>query len=207
MEQLALQDWPLCITDRMYRCPECSFKIPRSNVVVASLTSRRKNLRASVVKPLYGHTNEATAYVVDDYPYGFRLRTQIRYWLESSASKGWRFVSQTLNPKNQQWNAPKKSTYFEWAGAMYLDEQGHVAWTGLGRYSTAEEFLAFVSDFPQADLSIVKKVAAAKIKFSSQMISGERVLSINKVPQPLSESDKQRYSKDLEIWEKVLQRS
>jgi hypothetical protein len=169
--------------------------------------SRRQSLRASVVKPLYGHTNETTAYVVDDYPYGFRLRTQIRYWLEYSSSKGWRLVSQTLNPKNQQWNAPKKSTYLEWAGAMYLDEQGHVAWTGLGRYSSAEEFLEFVGNFPQADLSIVKKVAAAKIRHVSQMISGEKVFTVNNVPRPPSESDKQRYSKEIEIWEKVLQRS
>jgi len=198
---------PYTKTDRMYCCSGCRFKIPRSNVIIASLTSRRKTFRASVIKPLYGHTNEATAYVVDDYPYGFRLRTQIRYWLEYSASKGWRFVSQTLNPKNQRWSAPKKSTYDEWAGAMYLDEQGHVRWRGLHRFSPAEEFLSFVNDFPQADLSIVKKVAAAKIKTISQIISGEMPFKINNVPRTLSEDEKKDYLKEIEIWEKVLQRS
>ena len=63
--------------------------------------------------PLYGHTSEATAYVVADYPYGFRERTQIRYWLEHKPKKGWRFVSQTLNPKTSRWNKPKASTYVE----------------------------------------------------------------------------------------------
>ena len=62
-------------------------------------------------QPLYGHTSEATAYVVDDYPYGFQLRTQIKYWLEYKAGKGWRFVSQTVNPKTGRSNKPKASTY------------------------------------------------------------------------------------------------
>ncbi len=29
----------------------------------------------TTIRPLYGHTSEATAYVVADYPYGRRLRT------------------------------------------------------------------------------------------------------------------------------------
>ena len=85
--------------------------------------------------PLYGHTSESTAYVVDDYPYGFRERTQIRFWLEHKPKKGWRFVSQTMNPKTGRWNKPKASTYLEWGGAMYLDEKGHVHWDGVGPYS------------------------------------------------------------------------
>jgi hypothetical protein len=31
---------------------------------------------------LTDHTSPETAYLVEDYPYGFRLRCQIRYWLE-----------------------------------------------------------------------------------------------------------------------------
>ena len=179
-----------------------------NRVAVANeLLKVAKSLMASVVKPLYGHEDEASAYVVDDYPYGFRLRTKIRYWLESSPSRGWRFVSQTLNPKNGRWNAPKKSTYMEWAGAMYLDEQGHVQWTGLGRYSDEEKFLDFVNDFPQADLKIVKKIVLAKIKMLSQFISGERVWAINGVPQEMSDKDKEGYRKEIAIWEKIAQKS
>jgi hypothetical protein len=44
---------------------------------------------------LFGHTSPETAYVVEDYPYGFRLRCKIRYWLEFKAKKGFRLVSQT----------------------------------------------------------------------------------------------------------------
>jgi hypothetical protein len=71
-------------------------------------------------QPLHGHTSEATAYLVADYPYGFRERTQIRYWLEAKPKRGWRFVSQTLNPKTDRWNKPKESTYFEGGGGCTM---------------------------------------------------------------------------------------
>lgn len=88
-----------------------------------------------MLKPLTGHTSPETAYVVDDYPYGFKLRCKIRYWLEHSPSKGFRFCSQTTNPKKsvEVWNAPKKSTY-SMLGVMGLDEKGHVTWTGCSIY-------------------------------------------------------------------------
>lgn len=65
------------------------------------------------MKVLWGHNSAETAYVVADYPYGFRLRCQIRYWLEYRKGKGFRFVSQTTNPKRpgEVWNKPKASTY------------------------------------------------------------------------------------------------
>lgn len=59
---------------------------------------------------LHGHTDETTAFVVEDYPYGFRLRTQIRYWIETT-KHGDRHCAQTMNPKTGRWNKPKKSTY------------------------------------------------------------------------------------------------
>lgn len=92
---------------------------------------------------LFGHTNEETAYLVDDYPYGFRLRTQIRYWIETT-KHGDRFCSQTLNPKTGRWNKPKKSTYSA-VGVMFLNEDNHVKWTGFSLGWTKEEQInAFV---------------------------------------------------------------
>ena len=88
-------------------------------------------------RPLYGHASEATAYVVDDYPYGLRVRTTIRYWLEHKPKKGWRFMAQTRNPKTGAWNKPKASTYADWGAAMFLDAEGHVSWIGVGQYSAA----------------------------------------------------------------------
>ncbi len=152
--------------------------------------------------PLYGHTSEATAYLVDDYPYG-GLRTQIRYWLENKAGKGWRFVSQTLNPKTSRWNKPKPSTYFEWAGGMYLDDKGHVHWDGVGPYSDARAVLAFVQTFPGADLSMIRKVVPAKIRFVRDLISGVKVFTINGVRQPRTETEITQDRTELGTWEAV----
>ena len=108
--------------------------------------------KPDIVEALKGHTSQETAYVVADYPYGFRLRCQIRYWLEFKKGKGFRFVSQTSNPKAEAgnglpagsvWNKPKASTYVENAAFMYLDSKGHVEWHGLGIYADAAESNAF----------------------------------------------------------------
>ena len=85
----------------------------------------------SEVTVLYGHESEDTAYVVDDYPYGFRLRTKIRYWVETDERRGQRMVSQTLNPKNGRWNKPKTSTYSDLV-FLGLDENEHVFNHGYG---------------------------------------------------------------------------
>lgn len=90
---------------------------------------------------LKGHISPETAYVVEDYPYGFRLRCKIRYWIEYKPKKGFRFVSQTTNPKkpSEVWNKPKASTYSAFGGALYLDERNHVYFSGLTEYTDAEE--------------------------------------------------------------------
>ncbi len=105
--------------------------------------------------PIYGHVSEETAYLVDDYPYGYSLRCKIRYWLEHSGNKGWRMVSQTQNPKNGRWNAPKKSTYCNIGACMFLDENNHVKWQGVGVYSSKADLEKFADMFPQADLRLV----------------------------------------------------
>jgi hypothetical protein len=85
-------------------------------------------MKESTMQILSGHVSPESAYVVDDYPYGFRLRCKIRYWLEYAPRKGFRFVSQTTNPKaaGEVWNKPKASTYASIAGAMFLDDSNHV---------------------------------------------------------------------------------
>ena len=95
------------------------------------------NTLPTITKILSGHISPETAYVVDDYPFGFRLRCKIRYWLEYVPNKGVRFWSQTTNPKtgNVAWNKAKASTYFKFGGCMFLDENNHVQWSGLSEYS------------------------------------------------------------------------
>jgi hypothetical protein len=83
---------------------------------------------------LKGHTSPESAYLVEDYPYGFTLRCQIRYWLEYRKGHGFRLVSQTTNPKRagHPWNKPKASTYC--SGPSFLtrnDENGYISWSGF----------------------------------------------------------------------------
>ena len=95
-------------------------------------------------KYLYGHNSKENAYVVEDYPWGFRLRTTIRYWIESKDAKngGQRFASQTINPKTGVWCAPKYSTYSPIV-IMFLDENDHVKFTSLSLYTSEMELHKF----------------------------------------------------------------
>lgn len=100
------------------------------------------------MKYLYNHTSPETAYYVDDYPWGFRLRTQVRYWVESKNNFGERFVKQTLNPKTGRWCAPKKSTYSE-VVILTLNDEGHVNYTcaPVGCHRTDEEAQEAIKKF------------------------------------------------------------
>lgn len=98
--------------------------------------SSETDLAIARVRVLQGHTDPDSAYVVPDYPYG-QLRCTIRYWIDT-ASRGrargrQRFARQTTNPKRpgQPWNKPHYSTYSRLA-VLYLDEQDHVQWWGVG---------------------------------------------------------------------------
>ena len=127
---------------------------------------------------LSGHVSPETAYVVDDYPYGFRLRCKIRYWLEFKAKKGFRFVSQTTNPKRGNvWNKPKASTYSMFGGAMFLNDEGHVDWSGLNEYSSGAEAKAWADKFgeavPEVGRALMNKWVAAKVAYDTNRNSGD----------------------------------
>jgi hypothetical protein len=129
----------------------------------------------TVSKILSGHVSPATAYLVEDYPYGFRLRCQIRYWLEYKPNHGFRFMSQTTNPKRPGvvWNKPKGSTYSRFGACMYLDENDHVQWTGLSEYSDAAEAQAFLDTYgagvPEAGKALTEKWVKAKLAYEAKL--------------------------------------
>lgn len=162
--------------------------------------------------PLYGHTNEATAYLVGDYPYGRTVRCRIRYWLEHDPKRGFRFCSQTEHPTTKVWNKPKRSTYMPMAGCMYLDENRHVHWTGLSEYSEAKEALTFARDFPQSPgRETLLAWAEKKVRYNKAGSEGHVVLSINGVwrspspaCQPTSTADLARYTEEAAAWLEVL---
>jgi len=98
---------------------------------------------------LTGHDSPETAYVVDDYPYGFRLRCSIRYWIDTHETRGQRLYSQTTNPKaGNVWNKPKASTYSPML-MLGLDDKGHITSSAIGLYPSAEHLDAFRSTYGQ----------------------------------------------------------
>lgn len=164
---------------------------------------------ASVKEPLYGHDSMANAYMVDDYPYGFRLRCKIRYWVEYAPKKGYRMVSQTTNPKiadREVWNKPKAGTYSAVAGCLYLDSKDQVQMAVVTPYSTAEQCLEFANDFPKYDFKLLGKWATMKLEYCYKMITGKAHWMVNDVKQETSDSDKGRYRAEAEIWSKLAKK-
>lgn len=133
---------------------------------------------------LSGHVSPDTAYVVDDYPYGYTLRCKIRYWLEYHPKRGFRFVSQTTNPKRpgEVWNKPKASTYCRYGGAMFLDDNGHVKFAGLTEYSTGEEAYAWKETYgagvPDAGKPLLDKWVLAKVAYDRSQGKCGRIITV-----------------------------
>ena len=99
---------------------------------------------------LHNHVSPETAFVCADYPYGYKLRCKIRYWLEFRQGKGYRFCSQTTNPKinnNEFTNKPKYSTYINGLAVMFSDDRGYVSWSGVAYYDSPEQISIFRSQF------------------------------------------------------------
>jgi hypothetical protein len=124
------------------------------------------------------HISPETAYVVEDYPYGFRLRCSIRYWLEFHSRHGFRLVSQTTNPKRgNTWNKPKASTYARFGGAMFLDDAGHVQWSGLTEYTDGAEAHAWREQYgdavPDAGRATLDKWVATKVAYDEARAAGQ----------------------------------
>ena len=124
------------------------------------------------------HVSPETAYVVEDYPYGFRLRCSIRYWLDCDSKRGVRMVSQTTNPKAAGivWNKPKASTYSRFGAAMFIDQNGHVMHSGLSEYVNGKEATewcdVFADGVPGAYRRFCLAWAASKVAYDAAVASG-----------------------------------
>lgn len=113
------------------------------------------------------HDRQENALIVENYPYGFRQKTKIRYWIESN-KKGDRFVSQTLNPKTNLWNKPKCSIY----NAMMVlikDDRGYISYKGLYPTTSKEEILNFLGFIKDYDLNDFQKEAIRILKAYSKV--------------------------------------
>jgi hypothetical protein len=131
---------------------------------------------------LKGHVSPETAYVVADYPYGFRLRCKIRYWIEYKPKLGCRVVCQTTNPKKpgEHWNAAKAGTYSKFGACLYVDGNGHVQSAGLSEYSDGAEAKAFALTYgdgvPEAAQDVLRRWVAAKTTYDAARQPGDPLI-------------------------------
>jgi fatty-acid desaturase len=165
-------------------------------------TSVDTSISKASFAPLYGYYSEEASYLVNDYPYG-SMRCQIRFWLERDHKKGFRFVSQTQDPKRLRWNQPRKSTYSKLGGCMYLDEKGHVVWSSVTEYTEAKDVLEFVTRFPMSDLSLLRPYVKLKVFYYRQAAEGKLTWTVNGAKIPPTEADLQRYGKEMVAWAEV----
>ena len=75
-----------------------------------------------------------SAHVVKEWPWGFRMKTEARFWIETT-KHGDRFVKQTLNLKNGRWCKPKKSTY-EAVMVLTQDDDNKMSYISIGKYDS-----------------------------------------------------------------------
>ena len=76
---------------------------------------------------------------VENYPYGFKLRTTLFDSVEFNPKKGYRHITQTINPKNGRLNAPKKSTYKDFLIRFY-NENNHIKTLSLDFNVSLDKF-------------------------------------------------------------------
>lgn len=72
-----------------------------------------------------------SAYVVNNWPWGWTLKTEARFWIETT-KVGDRFVQQTKNPKTGKWCKPKKSTY-DAVLVLAISDKGKVCRVGFAK--------------------------------------------------------------------------
>ena len=112
---------------------------------------------------IYNAVDFDTAIEVNNYPWGFRLKTKVRYWIESN-NKGDRFIKQTLNPKTNKWCNPKKSTYNA-VEVLYFDDNNHVKGYAISKYGVNEKELKnFISNIDYNSLNLLQKKQIEMIK-------------------------------------------
>ena len=112
---------------------------------------------------IYNKDSADNSVVVDDYPWGYKLRTKRKYWIETT-KRGDRLCYQTLNPKTNKWCAVKKSTY---AGikVLYENEEGHIKTYSLDpAWASKEWFAEFINLVDETKLSDAQRSKICETK-------------------------------------------
>ena len=118
---------------------------------------------------LYNYDSFDNAYQVDNYPWGFKMRTSRKYWVESN-KRGDRFCFATLDPRSGKWCKPKKGTYDK-VCIMYLDENNYVKQKGVSMYSNNEQVAELLEGINPEQLNEFQKKAICYVRSFNQVMS------------------------------------
>jgi len=132
-----------------------------------------------MTKYIYDKNSFDNSLEVSNYPWGFRLKTKRRTWIETNKNQGDRVCYSTLNPKTDKWCAVKKSTY----GAVYVlyfDENQHIKSLGVSKCAYAKELEEFMSIIDCNSLNLLQKKQLERIK-AIQKVMDKVTVSFSKV--------------------------
>lgn len=104
--------------------------------------------------------------IVKDYPYG-SLKAEMHFFVESRDNKGWRAVTQSINPKNGKVNSPKKNTYHA-LPVFIKDEDGFMTFVYVpDNVLKLKEFIAeFKEILPKEVMDIVVVFCECMAKYA-----------------------------------------
>ena len=127
---------------------------------------------------IYDKDSFDNAVEVENYPWGFKLKTKRRYWIETT-SRGDRTCYSTLNPKTDKWCAVKKSTY-DAVKVLYFDENGHVKTYGISLgWSDADAVKKFENTVDVKKLSNERRMKICEAKTINHVNSKIEVSFVN----------------------------
>ena len=95
--------------------------------------------------------SEETAFIIENYPYGFTLKTKQKRWIEYKPNFGYRSCTRTLNPKNNSWCAIKKGTYNQFLVLAQNLTNEHIVSLGFYNFYETEKVKSFLEKY-KADL-------------------------------------------------------
>ena len=130
----------------------------------------QKQKKESMTKYIYKKNSFDNSLEVSNYPWGFKLKTKRKYWIESNKTQGDRLCFCTLNPKTEKWCAVKKSTYNA-VELLYIADNGYIKSDGIYKYGVNEEEIKnFLSEVDYEQLNDLQKKQILKLKAMNKVM-------------------------------------
>ena len=124
----------------------------------------------TMTKYKYNINSFDNALMVENYPWGFKLKTKRKYWIESNKTQGDRLCFCTLNPKTDKWCAVKKSTYNA-VELLYIADNGYIKSDGIYKYGVNEEEIKnFLSEVDYEQLNDLQKKQIIKLQSMNKVM-------------------------------------